>query len=201
MPETSIPPDPNVPESHPAPVLPKPVAGRIVVPGAVPIEGPEAPAGSGKAAQAGPRVRWSPVATVCLVLAIGVLVAVERIGAESGFRTFRFGVWLAVSVLTLAVLASLLPWLLRREGALLAWNGLGLTIGVLGLGVLGVSSMLALPPVLVGVALTSWPRSPDDADPVGDTTAPDAMRLAAFVSGLLVVPMLAVAEWLWLRGG
>ncbi|MGB3329436.1 MAG: hypothetical protein WBA46_10810 [Thermomicrobiales bacterium] len=197
--------------------LPKPIAGRIVVPGVQPGDvhaavtlPPElrsdatataaATAGDGKDA----RIRWSATATLCTVLAVGVLVAVERIGAPSGFRTFRYGVGLTALVLVLAAVASTFPATLWREGTLLAWNGLGLAIGALGLGVLGVSSMLALPPVLIGIALTAWPHppaSPDAGEPARGPLAFDPGQRAAFVSGLLVVPILALVEWLFLRGG
>lgn len=191
------------------PTLPKPVAGRIVVPGVHPgdvheaVTLPPEPRARARAA-----VRWSPVATLCLVLAVAVLIAVERIGAPSGFRTFRYGVALAVLMLVLAAIASFLPTALWREGSLLAWNALGLTIGVVMLGVLGVSSMLALPPVLVGIALTSWPRPAATPTPASDTPEVPRVNLdadtgqrVALVSGLLVIPLLALAEWLFLRGG
>lgn len=187
--------------------LPRPVAGRIVVPGVKPGDGHEAVTLPRElVAENGPdarsRVRWSPVATIGIVLAVVVLVAVERIGAESGFRTFRYGVAITVLVLILGGIASVLPTIAWREGALLAWNGLGLAIGVLGLGVLGVSSMLALPPVLIGIALTAWPHAlAEDGGNARSLQEWALRRRIALVSGLLVVPILALVEWIWLRGG
>ncbi|MGC4189756.1 MAG: hypothetical protein QM589_00795 [Thermomicrobiales bacterium] len=195
----------------PRTALPKPVAGRIVVPGMRPGDvheavtlPPDPVAGNGRRGSREAKVRWSPTATLCTVLAIAVLIAVERIGAPSGFRTFRYGVWLTALMLILATIASLVPNVLWREGSLLAWNGLGLAIGVLGLGVLGVSSMLALPPVLVGIALTAWPHppeAPNGADAVRGPLALDVGQRTALIVGLLVVPVLALVEWLWFRGG
>lgn len=195
------------PASAPRLSFPKPIAGRIVVPGVHPGDGHDAvtlpPDALPGVRAKGTGIRWSPTATLCLVLAIAVLVAVELIGADSGFRTFRYGVWLAATMLILATVASCLPNALWREGSLLAWNALGLTIGVLALGVLGVSSMLALPPVLAGIALTAWPHPPSpeaDARP-GGVLAMDTGQRVALVSGLLVIPLLALVEWLFLRGG
>ncbi|MGN6031628.1 MAG: hypothetical protein ACTHQE_08165 [Thermomicrobiales bacterium] len=210
--DLTVPADPSprpTAESASAPRLsfPKPIAGRIVVPGAHPGDGhdavtlpPDALPGVRKTRTG---IRWSPTATLCLLLAIAVLVAVELIGADSGFRTFRYGVWLATTMLVLATVASCLPNALWREGSLLAWNALGLTIGVLALGVLGVSSMLALPPVLVGIALTSWPHPPLPETPAGGrgVLAVDTGQRVVLVSGLLVIPLLALVEWLFLRGG
>lgn len=191
--------------------LPKPVAGRIVVPGMQHGDGheavtlpPDLRADGGQGEPTTVRVRWSATATLCTVLAIAVLIGVERIGAPSGFRTFRYGVGLTVVVLGIAVIASTVPNALWREGSLAAWNGLGLAIGVLGLGVLGVSSMLALPPVLVGIALTSWPHPPaadETAAGARGTLTVDTGQRAALIAGLLVVPILALVEWLFLRGG
>ncbi|MGC4107350.1 MAG: hypothetical protein QM753_13590 [Thermomicrobiales bacterium] len=204
--------DPALPDIPPEPMpsrvsLPKPVAGRIVVPGVHPGDVHEAvtlpPDMLGATAPLkSARVRWSPTATGCALLAIAVLILVELIGADTGFRTFRYGVWLAVTMLVLAATASCLPNALWREGSLLAWNALGVTVGVLGLGVLGVSSMLALPPVLMGIALTSWPHPPPAEGARGrGALSLDADQRAALASGLLVLPLLALVEWLFLRGG
>jgi len=209
----------NLTPADPAPraasraAFPKPIAGRIVVPGMHPGDGRDAVSLPLELMPPPPdatvAVRRSPAATLCLLLALAVLIAVDLIGADSGFRTFRYGIWLATFVLALAAVASCVPAALWREGSLLAWNALGLTVGVLALGVLGVSSMLALPPVLVGIALTSWPRpasststsTPQDASGAARGVGVDGEQRVALVSGLLVIPLLALVEWLFLRGG
>jgi hypothetical protein len=95
-----------------------------------------------------------------LAMAIGLLVAIQHYGPDSTVATYGYGVWLTVLVLTGALIASLWPTALTREGLVLLWNGLGLSLGLLAIGLLGVSSLLALPPVLLGLAVSAWPRWP-----------------------------------------
>lgn len=118
-----------------------------------------------------------------------ILGAVSRFGAESAVDTFNYGLWLTVFMLILALIASLKPSNLTREGLFVLWNGLGLSIGVLLVGLLGVSSMLALPVVLLGVALTAWPRWPEQP------LLPLLDRIV-FFGGILVLPLLALIQWI-----
>ncbi|MGI8486064.1 MAG: hypothetical protein ACR2OU_17615, partial [Thermomicrobiales bacterium] len=56
-------------------------------------------------------------------------------------------------------------------------------------GLLGVSSMLALPVVLLGVALTAWPRWPEQP------LLPLLDRIV-FFGGILVLPLLTLIQWI-----
>lgn len=135
------------------------------------------------------RLPWSPFASLLIVLAMVILGAVSRFGAESAVDTFNYGLWLTVFMLILALIASLKPSNLTREGLFVLWNGLGLSIGVLLVGLLGVSSMLPLPVVLLGVALTAWPRWPEQP------LLPLLDRIV-FFGGILVLPLLALIQWI-----
>ena len=73
----------------------------------------------------------------------------------------------------------------RQFGLLLAWNALGLGLGLLAIGLLSVGALMVLPVVLVIFALATWPR------PAGTSivTLPSQIALVGGVSvvmGLLV---------------
>jgi hypothetical protein len=97
---------------------------------------------------------------------------------------------MTVCVLCVAFLASLRPTSFGREGLFVLSNGLGLSIGLLAIGFLGVSSMLGLPPVLAGIAITAWPRWP------GQALLTPANRVV-LVGGACVFPVLALTQWIF----
>lgn len=167
-----------------------PTTITVPTPGATPPP-PGEDEGTTAATTPDERVKRSPLATLMLALAIGLLVAIRHYGPDSAVATYGYGVWLTVLVLSGALIASLWPTVLTREGLVLLWNGLGLSLGLLAIGLLGVSSLLALPPVLLGLAASAWPRWP------GQPLAPVFDR-SVLVGGILVLPLLAAIEWLWL---
>lgn len=136
------------------------------------------------------RLPWSPFASLLILLAICILAAVNHFGAESAVDTFGYGLWLTVFMLICALIASLRPTALTREGLFVLWNALGLSIGVLAIGLLGVSSMLALPVILLGLALTAWPRWPEQP------LFPLLDRIV-FFGGILVLPLLTLIQWMF----
>ncbi len=125
-----------------------------------------------------------------ILLAIGLLGAISSIGTDSTVKTFAYGLWLTIAMLVGALIASLTPTSLSREGLFVLWNSLGLSIGVLIVGLLGVTSLLALPVILLTVALTAWPRWP------GQPLIPLLDRIV-FIGGILVLPALALFQWMF----
>ena len=88
--------------------------------------------------------------------------------------------WLAASpavVTALATLCVLFPDT-RGFGLLLAWNALGLGLGLLGVGLFSVGAVMVFPVVLVIFALATWPRLP------GSPVLPPAVTMA-LVGGMV----------------
>jgi hypothetical protein len=158
----------------------------------VPTPGaPSKPESDDQPSSAPERLRWSFTASLLLALAIGVLVAVRLVGAgdESEVESFDYGIVLTILVLVVTLFASFRPGGWTREGLFCLWNALGLSIGVFAIGMLARSSMLALPPVLIGAALTAWPRWPDQPFlPFNDRVV--------LIGGICVLPLLALVQWI-----
>jgi hypothetical protein len=136
------------------------------------------------------RLRRSPFASLMILLTLGVLGGVHLFGTESVVYAFSYSLLLAVTLLVCGLVASLFPTALTREGLFVLWNALGLSIGLLMVGLLGVTSMLALPVVLLAVALTAWPRWPEQP------LFPLLDRIV-FFGGILVLPFLALLQWIF----
>jgi hypothetical protein len=82
--------------------------------------------------------------------------------------------WLVASpavVTSLATFCVLFPDT-RGFGLLLAWNALGIGLGLLGVGLFSVGAVMVLPVVLLIFALATWPRWP------GSPVLPPAVAMA-----------------------
>ncbi len=83
----------------------------------------------------------------------GVSLAAERLGEPH--LGLQAGVVLSALAAVLAV-----PPPTRVPGLLLAWNGLGLAVGLFVIGVFSVGALMAFPLLLLVLALGSWPSGP-----------------------------------------
>jgi hypothetical protein len=71
-----------------------------------------------------------------------------------------------------------------RAGALLlAWNGLGIALGLFVVGIFSVGALMAFPLVLIALALSSWPR--DDGETIASLPA-----IVSQVGGFVLVFLL-----------
>jgi hypothetical protein len=105
----------------------------------------------------------------------GLAVATVAFGAVGLVTSAQGGHgWLSASpavVTGLATFCVLFPDT-RGFGLLLAWNALGLGLGLLGVGLFSVGAVMVFPVVLLIFALATWPRLP------GTPVLPPAVTLA-----------------------
>lgn len=111
----------------------------------------------------------------------GLAIATLAFGAVGMVTNAQGGHgWLAASPAVLTALATfcvLFPDT-RGFGLLLAWNALGVGLGLLGVGLFSVGAVMVLPVVLVIFALATWPRGP------GTPVLPPAVTMA-LVGGMV----------------
>lgn len=96
---------------------------------------------------------WLAIAG-CLGAALafaGVGAAVHTLGGKP--------IGMIVGALVMGSAGILLLVTRTRAGALLlAWNGLGIALGMFVIGIFSVGALMAFPLVLIAIALSSWPR-------------------------------------------
>lgn len=97
------------------------------------------------------------VAAGWLLGAVIALVGVGVIGRQLGASAYVWMMLLNALVVLLAGCGALIP-ATRPAGLLLAWNGLGVSLSLLALGLLSVGALIAVPVVLIGLGLSAWPR-------------------------------------------
>ena len=120
-------------------------------------------------------VGWLLGAAVALV---GVGVIGHRLGVSAQVRM----TFLNATVVLLAAIAALLPFHSARAAAsLLAWNGLGLALSLLALGLFQLGAFIALPVILIALGLSALPRA-------GGEPLVSHPSLIALTGGALVVP-------------
>lgn len=95
---------------------------------------------------------------------------------------FEMLVAVAAVVMALAGVCLLVP-MMRGAGLILVWNGLGLGIGLLAVGIFSVGALVAFPVVMIAIAMSSWPRAEGDLL----VTAP---AIIALVGGVAIVSSL-----------
>ncbi len=100
-------------------------------------------------------------------VAVAALLAASAALGAVGFATTALGgrgglVVTPAVVTTLAAFCVLFPDT-RGFGLLLAWNALGLGLGLLVIAIFSVGALMVFPVVLLVFALTSWPRMPGDS--------------------------------------
>ena len=85
------------------------------------------------------------------------LVGVWAIGRQVGALTYVWVMLMNALVVLLAALGALIP-ATRTAGLLLAWNGLGVSLSLLALGLFSVGALIAMPVILITLGLSAWPR-------------------------------------------
>ena len=109
---------------------------------------------------------------------VGVGVIGHRLGASTQMRM----TFLNATVVLLAAIAALLPFPAARAAApLLAWNGLGIALSLLALGLFRLGAFIALPVILIALGLSALPRA--EGEPLVSHPS-----LIALTGGVLVVP-------------
>lgn len=116
-------------------------------------------------------------ATLGAALAFGGVAAVTRaLGGNP--------VGMVAGAIVMALAGSLLLVPAGRPGALLlAWNGLGIAVGMFVVGIFSVGALMAFPLTLAGIALSSWPRRPRES-------AITPAAIVVHVGGFLLVALL-----------
>ncbi len=108
----------------------------------------------------------------------GVGLIGRRLGASAQVEM----TFLSAGVVLLAAISAVLPFpATRTAGLLLAWNGLGVALSLLALGLFSVGALVALPVILIALGLSAWPRG------VGEPLV-SVPVLIALAGGALVVP-------------
>ncbi len=122
------------------------------------------------------------VAAGWLLGAAVALVGVGLVGQQLGASAQVEMTFLSAGVVLLAAISAVLPFPVARTVApLLAWNGLGLALSLLALGLFRLDAFVALPVILIALGLSAWPRT--DGEPLVSRPI-----LIALAGGALVVP-------------
>lgn len=135
------------------------------------------------------RLRPSITASILILAAIATLLVVQRVGVETEAESLSYTIWLKIVVLTSALIAGLMPRVTGELGLALLWHALGIALGTLFIGMMTQGSLLALPPALIGVTFTAWPRRADQP-----LLTPFAIIL--LVGGFLLLPILVLVQWI-----
>ncbi len=126
--------------------------------------------------------RASLIAAGWLLGAAVALAGVGLIGRRLGASAQSGMTFLNATVVLMAAVAALLPFPVTRFAApLLAWNGLGVALSLLALGLFRFGALISLPVILLALGLSAWPRA--EGEPL--VTVPS---LVALGGGALVLP-------------
>lgn len=122
----------------------------------------------------------SLLATGSLGGAAIALVGAGLIGRQLGASAYVWMMLLNALVALLAACGVLIP-ATRPAGLLLAWNGLGVSLSLLALGLFSVGALIAVPVILIGLGLSAWPRG------VGEPIV-NGPAMLALAGGCLFLP-------------
>jgi len=111
-----------------------------------------------------PNAIRSPVPRAIPLLAAGslcgaaiALVGVGLIGRQLGASAYIAMMSLNAAVVLLGACGAVIP-ATRTAALLLTWNGLGVSLSLLAVGLLSVGALIALPVILIALGLSAWPR-------------------------------------------
>jgi hypothetical protein len=108
------------------------------------------------------------------------LVGIGLIGRQLGASAFVWMMFLNAAVVLLGAGGAVIP-ATRTAALLLTWNGLGVSLSLLALGLLSVGALIALPVILIALGLSAWPRNDGESLVSGPA-------MVALVGGLLFLP-------------
>ncbi|HYI23848.1 MAG TPA: hypothetical protein VD767_00425 [Thermomicrobiales bacterium] len=117
---------------------------------------------------------------LAVLSAIGAGLAFAGVGMATRSLGGNPAGMVAGAVVMLTAGISLLAPATRAISLLLTWNGLGIAIGILVVGIFSVGALMAFPLALIAIALSSWPRK------AGESVA-SGPAIVVQVSGFLLV--------------
>lgn len=117
------------------------------------------------------------------VASLGAVLAFVGVGAVTRHQGGNaVGMLIAAGVMALAALLLVLP-ATRVWALLLTWNGLGIGLSLLVIGIFSVGALIAFPLVLIALALSSWPRAEGES-------IVSAPAMVVEVCGFLLMPLM-----------
>lgn len=143
-----------------------------------------------------PRPAIPLLAASSLCSAAIALVGVGLIGRYLGASAYVWLMFLNAAVVLLGALLGALGAVspaARTPALLLTWNGLGVSLSLLALGLFSLGALIVLPIILIAIGLSAWPRAEGESLVSGPA-------LIALAGGCLFLPaaygMIAFLDWL-----
>ncbi len=125
--------------------------------------------------------RHAPLLAAGWLLGAAVALAgVGLIGRRLGASAQVGMTFLNAAVVLLAACGVMIP-VTRSAALLLVWNGLGVALSLLAIGLFRLGALIALPVILIALGLSAWPR--EDGESLVSVPA-----LIALTGGALVLP-------------